>query len=795
MNKLRKILLSVACFVFAISAVALVSTTASNYANADETPSFTVEQKTSVRKANDGYYGLQFYASFNGAWFNENVGKGVSATYGILVYPKANATTVEDKTIDTIVEETKAVQFVYSGVNFTSGRTITGAVVYNRDNLAAAGVPEEKLDDALNMYYAMEMEAIAYVQVGGEIIWADGSYSTSMRKTAALSVIADPDNKELYEEYYDVVGEVTPLIAKSVNAGKFYDLDVDDGAYELYTVDKKSIPVSVVDGMLTISDAALLQEMEVGEYEAFLFADGNDQYIKDNKFYKVKFVVADQAITTAEELDAAFSTTEDYTYYYALANDIDLEGYVYASSQKTLSGVFNGRGYSIKNFKWTRSPSSGTLFGYLQNGGVLKNVALTDFWDGGDYWGIAVLANRAAGCTIENVYVRPRPGINGFNAFGLYDNAETELKNVVLDYQPIDQELKADGTLGLSNSKNSIQVGNYQGLISSFRANCDNVYMVSPYLLSAYSFSKYSSTHVTDGTALEYEVYFASNDNEMPYLDTILNQDGSLTHTRVGFPEDIVTVLNNHNATLDEESKYVFDPNNLTVDDFIKYSEVDGNAKTIAVRNKTGVKRYNTFADMASDKASNNLSSFVDAGFWSVVDGCPVWHQDVSSAVVATVGGVEVNGSNFVSVGRGQTADVVLTYAGSQATINSITVKDTNKLTAYNGVLSGVANGDTSITVNYTVGEKSYDKVINVSVVNPIYVLDDYIVYDADTKSIQYDFDEEIISAYVETPNGNIEVDVTDGFAFTYSPESDASNILTVYISLGIILLIPLKNT
>ena len=544
-TNLKHNLLKVLSFVFAISAFALVANLSYNTAKADEEPVaiFAVDNTSSARIGNDGYYGIKFTATVNDVWVAEQEAESIE--YGILVYEKANAIDVSEKTLEEVVEATSAVNYTYPAAVVEGSYTFAGTQVCNSTDT-----------DELNKFLATEYEAKAYAIVDGELVWAEGAYASSARKTAALSVVADIDNEEIYNKYYSLLGDVDTVVAKG--DGKLFDLAVEDGAYSFMAPDKSMYNVSVKDGKVAL-DVEALANAEVGSsFKGFLFADGNDAEIIDNELYKVEFMVADVVISTPAELQGAFDPTAENNKYYALANDIDLEGYDYVGPTGVMSGVFNGRGFTIKNFKWRRGLSN-TLFGKMDENGVLKNVAITDFWDGGDYWGIAIIAERCANCTVENVYIRPRPGINGFNALGLYDSNKTTLTNIVFDYQPIDQELKADGTLGLANSKNTIQVGNYQGLIATLRAKCDNVYMVTPYISGAYAFAKYSSTHVTDDTALEYELYFAENDTEMPYFDTIKNPDGSLTHQRVGYPEDIVTVLNNYNANLPEgEEAYVY---------------------------------------------------------------------------------------------------------------------------------------------------------------------------------------------------------------------------------------------
>lgn len=796
MNKFRKVLLKIACFIFAVSSVALVSSVA-KFAFAQETEqpaAFVVEEKSAVRLADDGYYGLRFFATINNAWYNENVGKGVKSTVGILIYPKQDAPiNVESKTVEAVIDEVKAVSFAYPIKHVNDTYTYSGAVVYNAANLIANGIPADKIGDALNMYYAMEMEAMAYVQVGENVFWAENTYSNSMRKTAALSVIADPTNQDIYERYYNVLGEVSALVAKGEN-GKFFDLDVEDGKYEFYTETKKTIPVEVVDGALTITDSAVLAEMESGDYTGFLFADGNDRYLRNNNFYKVDFVVADVVITSAQELQDAFEPTAKNTKYYALANDIDLEGFVYVGPTGEFTGTFNGRGYAIKNFFARRAgyatgwTASNTLFGLLVQGGTIKNLSVIDFWDS-DHWTPSFVTGRMCG-TVENIYLRPRPGLNTFNAFGAYsDSASAVWKNIILDYQPIEKEYQFNGSSQdeyykhtYRAGKDSIQAQGTQGLSADILGQVEGVYVISPYHTATYTFGNYYSNPDKDPN---YIIYFAEGDEEMPYLDTIKNADGTYTHTRIPFPADMVDVLNNYNASLAEgQEPYEFDENNLTVDDFIKFTEVDAYTTTKAYRLK-GTKRFNTYADMAA--ANENLKSFEDSKYWSVSNGIPYWHGEVSRDVVVTVAGLDTNVAP-AEVGRDQSAEIAITYQGKPATINYTVVADEYKdcLAANGNVIYGLANVENAIvTVNYTFGGKTYNKQIAVNVVNPIQELDKFIVYDADTKSFDYDFGGNINSGYLVTDTGVVDAVVDEtGFAVKFNPETNVSNIVTMFVDL-----------
>ncbi|MBR6737586.1 MAG: hypothetical protein IKL82_04395 [Clostridia bacterium] len=827
MAKLKKILLKAFSFVFAISAFAVVATLSTNLAKADDSsasPSFVVNQTTAVRMPtgvnNDDAYGLKFSATVNGAWYTANVAEGESVTFGLLVYPKANATGVDfadtTLTIDAYETALSAVKFAYPRESVNGSYYFTGAVTYSRNRLLAGGVQEERIEDALNYFYSIEMEARAYAQVGDEIIWADTTYATSMRKTALLS-IAEEESKEnpnediigIYDDYTNIISEhdIAPVVAK--DTGKFFELDVEDGKYELYTTGKVSIPVSVVNGVLTADDPAVLQNIASGDATAYLFIDGNDADVYDNVVYKITFTLADKVITTAEEFAQTFQVDRaNVEGYYALGNDIDLEGVNFTPSYKDtagvagshgLTGTFDGRGYAIKNFKFYNNNSTVGIFGNVHGGAVIKNLAVTDFWDNGYAWTALIIASKISNATVENVYARPRPGINGVSIFGMFSTEETTFKNVVFDYQPDGTELDSNGNHinNYRNLKLSIGsykgqgyadpvtggavtggIGSYQGLVGNVLGVTENVYMVSPYIASSYGMSNYSETHVTDGTNLNYEVVFASNDNEMPYLTTTINGDGSLTHKRIGYPEDIVSVLNEYNKTAEE--KYEFDPENLKVDDFIKYSEVDNKNDTKAKRITSGFNRYNTYAEMS--KANNDLSAFENSKYWSVVNGCPVWAGEVDKVANVVVGETELAGSaGYVTISTNVETAISVKVGGANATVNSITVANDDYVSVDGNDVTGVSAGLTTATINYTFGGKSFEKVVTINVVQSVIEVNQTVMYDASDNKLFYDLDGDIISGYVITENGKVDFNLENGF--TYVSETNSSNVFVAYVT------------
>ncbi len=120
-------------------------------------------------------------------------------------------------------------------------------------------------------------------------------------------------------------------------------------------------------------------------------------------------------ISTRSDLEAV---NDDLAANYILANDIDLAGVVYdraviGFSIKTVwefdgtpfAGTFDGNGYAISNLQIsTNSKYHIGLFGYIGEGGTVKNLAVEDCNNIGT-WVVGGLAGRNDGGTIINSYV------------------------------------------------------------------------------------------------------------------------------------------------------------------------------------------------------------------------------------------------------------------------------------------------------------------------------------------------------------------------------------------------------
>jgi hypothetical protein len=116
-------------------------------------------------------------------------------------------------------------------------------------------------------------------------------------------------------------------------------------------------------------------------------------------------------IATAEDLNDIGNHEEDFDKDFILVNDVNLAAYtgtqfkIIGNSTTKFTGVFNGNGHKVWNFTWTSSNRSGIgLFGYLDNGGQIKNLGMENVNVNAEYgWEIGGLVGENSG-TITNCY-------------------------------------------------------------------------------------------------------------------------------------------------------------------------------------------------------------------------------------------------------------------------------------------------------------------------------------------------------------------------------------------------------
>lgn len=176
------------------------------------------------------------------------------------------------------------------------------------------------------------------------------------------------------------------------------------------------------------------EELTVGDYTMV--------FSTDKIALKAQVAYCTRIISTVEEMlniQTYGNGTEDYTGYFVLANNIDFEGgesnpeikstYSYGGEKGGFHGVFDGRGYTIKN---VRIATFGGLFGGVNADGTIRNVAFENIdivnTDGSPMGG--VFGKEFCG-KMENVFISAT--LNGTPHSGAIANFVTgcEIKNSV----------------------------------------------------------------------------------------------------------------------------------------------------------------------------------------------------------------------------------------------------------------------------------------------------------------------------------------------------------------------------
>ena len=305
--------------------------------------------------------------------------------------------------------------------------------------------------------------------------------------------------------------------------------------------------------------------------------------------YRVKAFVATKVLKTGADLIAAFGSNlvtnqaEPKLYgagaYYVLGDNIDASQTVRGEDKwlntngitdSGFQGIFDGRGKTINGL----TVKNGGLFGYLANGSVVRNFALTNLTlDNTGGWQPSALAHFIYGnATIENVFIQ----INGAT-----DNAKTNgnlrgianlvrgsntgvsplFKNVVL-YMNIGDATTKEATSLVSE----YNYGNY--------AKFENMHIVSDYTLSLASkggdrptVTAFSGSLTRYGDGGAYASFAARYTNADSALDQAgLSADYWTYNAAIGYPVFTSYYENYYDADADIQAAFDELPTTLTYD-------------------------------------------------------------------------------------------------------------------------------------------------------------------------------------------------------------------------------------
>ena len=344
MSKLRSFLIKVCSLVLGVCATVGVLTMANASSVSAADPLFMIYDAGSIRLnvGTEGYSGLRFRGYVNTEWY---ASQGIeSATFGTLVYPAKNGT------VDTNKSSTENMNALdgdnvlwrhYNGSAFIDASIVFDDIVilkaiaekYNTE-LGTSYTYESpevtgKLATVKAELYAMDFTAYPYAIANGKTFWAENSYTTSMLKVAARTLVSIKDGNtedengtikaaalsyvgSWDEKYYDGYASV---VDKEVVVEGIENYQVSDDA--IVVLDNENAIVQ--DGKITLA----------GEYTAS--STPQKLYIFEEGSLKVvNLLLVDNVLKTAEDVKNFFDKStwaEDATHYSEitiLVNDVDM---------------------------------------------------------------------------------------------------------------------------------------------------------------------------------------------------------------------------------------------------------------------------------------------------------------------------------------------------------------------------------------------------------------------------------------------------------------------------------------
>lgn len=283
----------------------------------------------------------------------------------------------------------------------TAGTTTTTTTVDNSAEIAASVLAYAKTD-AIKDIDSYKESAVSLTGMTTEDLTTYGI--TTAYETAKTAINASTTTEAIdsacsvfyaaiatsVENYRAAVNlAITTAIANAKNEidelarNGFYVNTTDDGSIESLRV----YSASTFDKASSVEElATMLTEAKVAINNAF-------DILLENSYVK---------ITTYQELLAMESNKN-----YALANDIDFSEYVVTtgSTLQNYKGIFNGKGYTIKNFNIVGATANkcGLLFQSILEGAVIENVRFMNCSHTGNQEGIALITGQATKGVFRNI--------------------------------------------------------------------------------------------------------------------------------------------------------------------------------------------------------------------------------------------------------------------------------------------------------------------------------------------------------------------------------------------------------
>ena len=231
----------------------------------------------------------------------------------------------------------------------------------------------------------------AYELSGDEVIFTlnEGEYKLSFYTAWAVYHV----NARFVDELPSMIINADVVLGQAVSGSATFDLSAS--AFESIDVSAiKEVYCNEAPISFTVSGKSLVVTGAPYGDQIYTIRTTRNEYI-------LKACVYDNSVSTVEELNAwRNGSISGYT---VLLNKIDYQGATLAVGA-TVSGVLDGRGYSVANFTHTRG-----FIGGVSATGAVKNVAFENVTQDcstlGNWPGTGIFGSSCAG-TIENVYLQ-----------------------------------------------------------------------------------------------------------------------------------------------------------------------------------------------------------------------------------------------------------------------------------------------------------------------------------------------------------------------------------------------------
>lgn len=440
----------------------------------DEEGNFLVEDGASVSVGQEDVNGIKWTIKVTEQYHN------YVSSLGTVEYH----TLIDDKEINAIDKTSSQVDILCKEKpNFVNGVFKYNATIIYKNlsaQLKEKGYTDDEIREKIDLANKTELNAKAYVKIitkNSEEIIKYSSVNDSKRSmfgVAVCGLLNGDYESEITDKLKKYVGENFEQVRQEQQAkigiASYYSLEdkkgnvapsetIPDGNYTVLMgariVGKKQIT--------STSQSVSLNNVAIS---ANLFGEdvSADFVGEDGKVYRVPVRIVTKAITAKEDVSyfKLVNTNTSFSGYYLLLNDIDGKGVAnvaqptataMGNKKAGLTGVFEGNGYTLKNFAF-----QGGLFGMV-NGGTVRNLSMQNWTcNYPDYWGAYPVAQKFISAKMDNCYISTNKisleissnGRQRFGGFASYIDADTVISNSVIEINYyVDTVNLEDRTYGL----------------------------------------------------------------------------------------------------------------------------------------------------------------------------------------------------------------------------------------------------------------------------------------------------------------------------------------------------------